>query len=258
MLSFKIILINRLRDFFAIISCSFILRGSLFIILRTLIRPFCINENFISNLIPIGISRLYSYIFFTRARTLDFVFISKFYEPETTNYILNNFFDKVFIFGGHIGRYALLASSQANIVKVLEPDNDNFRILRANVFLNNIKNIEILNKAIGTENCTVEMISDPNCFNNTGKKFPVKSVDKSISVEQITVDQIFSLEMKGKNLVLIDIEGMEDGLISYNYELFKGKILIIESQNPNFLKKIMIDHTFSSSLDAVNHLFLPL
>lgn len=80
----KEIFIHRIRDLDSALRLKRKSRVILYVMLRQFFKLLNINEDKIKNIIKDNYTELYGYIFFTRKSKLDFLFFSKFYEPETT------------------------------------------------------------------------------------------------------------------------------------------------------------------------------
>ena len=125
--------------------------------------------------------------------------------------------DTVLDIGANIGYYALMESrivGERGLVYALEPVEQNVRMLKESIELNNIRNIEVCRLAVG-DNCRLSTIS-------VGEKGNWSSIDRisgivyksQEEVQMVTVDD-FVKDRKTPNLVRMDVEG-------YEYFVFKG------------------------------------
>lgn len=230
MLNAKIIIWNRLRDISAIINCNFKIRAFIFILLRTIIRPLSIDEKYIAKILPNGISKFNQTFFFTRRQTLDFIFLSDWYERETTRFLQSQHYDKFVVVGSHIGRFAIGMRDIADHVFAYEPDRDNYNILLANKILNNATAVNVYNTAVGGEHGWCQMHIDTNTSINTGKKLvKMDSIANKESVEVFSLDTILKEhDVTSDSLILLDAEGYEFEIInnSKNLQLIKPWIIL--------------------------------
>lgn len=124
------------------------------------------------------------------------------YLPE---FELNKFKGKIVVdAGAHVGLYSLLASVFAKKVVAIEPHPVNFRILEANIVMNDIQNIVTINKALWHEETILDLYEGEN---TAGHSLLLKEKE-SFSVNTITLKDI--IEKFGKiDLLKVDIEGSE-------------------------------------------------
>ena len=129
-------------------------------------------------------------------------------------------------------------------VVAIEPEINNYSIMKENC--RKLKNINLLNKALGSSNGFVE-IENIHSDNNA---FRTKKIDEKInSIQMVSLDTILS-DYKDyfPFLIKLDIEGFEDDLFSKNIGwLDQFPILIIETHDwmlprqansKNFLKVV--------------------
>jgi len=165
-------------------------------------------------------------------------------EPE----LLNTIKDEVkegftaIDLGANIGYITLLLSDlvgKKGKVLAIEPEPENFEILKYNLELNKIKNVEPINLAISDEDKKI-------CFyigksSNLSSIIPSKnSTNKKIDVNCLTLTSL----LKNKpypNFVKMDTEGAEVEIFRGMYEYFKnnndGNCLIILEIHPIFYSK---------------------
>ncbi len=254
----KEILIHRIRDFDSIFRSRKKLNLLCYVLLRQIIKLLGVDERKIIRLIRENQINLYNYTFLTRAKTLDFLFFSKFYEPETTRYILKKR-GRVFIdIGAHLGRYSILASKNFEKIYAIEPHPLNYKMLRKNLQHNNVKNVYAINIALSSKN-TYVYLSDLDV--NTGA---VKVSDKGrIKVRAFKLDYLIEemlyIDIMQIDLIKIDAEGHEFEILEGALNLLKkgNPILIIESENPRKLEDILSNFGFKRiyTLDFYNHVF---
>ena len=148
--------------------------------------------------------------------------------------------------GCHIGTVALPLSKYIEKVTAIEAYPITFKHLEEHIKINNIKNIQVLNLAIGDENKKIYFLDDENIRvkNNTGGMHVITEDDiinkrlssdihsKKYSNEMKKLDD---LNISGFDILLADVEGKE-------YELLKGgknkiikykPVIIVEIWNNN-------------------------
>ena len=128
--------------------------------------------------------------------------------------------------GCHIGTVALPLSKYIEKVTAIEAYPMTFKHLEEHIKINNIKNIQVFNLAIGDENKKIYFLDDENIRvkNNTGGMHVITEEDiinkrlssdihsKKYSNEMKKLDD---LNISNFDILLADVEGKE-------YELFKG------------------------------------
>ncbi|PJA71264.1 hypothetical protein CO153_02450 [Candidatus Pacearchaeota archaeon CG_4_9_14_3_um_filter_30_11] len=99
---------HRLRDIDSVLRSNKKIKLFKYILLRTWYKILRRDEKLLKKKIPSSFSKLNKFNFYSRNKTLNFLFYSKYYEPETTEYLLkksgNNFLD----IDSHIGRFTVL------------------------------------------------------------------------------------------------------------------------------------------------------
>jgi len=121
--------------------------------------------------------------------------------------------------GSHIGYFTLLMAKKAKKVYAFEPEPKNFSLLKENIELNNLKNVILINKAVGLKNQKRWLYIDEK---NKGHCSFNKISNKKVLVESIRLDDIIK---ENVDFMKIDVEG-------YEYEVLKsGENLIKKSDN---------------------------
>ncbi len=253
------ILVHRVRDFEIIFNAHKKSKLFTYIFLRQIFKLFGIKEEKANRLIENNIVKLYNYKFFTRARTLDFLFFSRFYEPETTKFIIQNTGNIFLDVGAHTGRFSILASKNFNKIYAIEPFPENFSVLKKNLHINHIKNVYPINLAISDRNREV-FLSELNM--NTGAVRVAKK--GKIKVKAITLDNLIKknkIPLNTIHLIKIDVEGHELNVVKGAKKILKesNPVLIIESTKPNVekLEKFLSKFGFQKkcTLDFYNRVF---
>ena len=128
--------------------------------------------------------------------------------------------------GCHIGTLALTLSKYIEKVTAIEAYPITFKHLEEHIKINNIKNIQVFNLAIGDENKKIYFLDDTNIRikNNTGGMHVITEEDISNKrLSSVIHSKKYSNEMKKLDdlnisdfdILLADVEGKE-------YELLKG------------------------------------
>jgi FkbM family methyltransferase len=163
--------------------------------------------------------------------------------------------DTIIDLGAHAGSftiYAILYSKPGARIIAVEPSNNNFMFLLANLklFENVIKEkrLEILalKKAVWSYR---EMLKFVDVSWSEGDYVtPSQSVHSKIYVEAITLDEILNLS-KGKILIKMDIEGAEVEVLNSSKELNRVHALAIEAHgNEQALIKILNKYGFKTKI----------
>jgi len=142
------------------------------------------------------------------------------YEPYETQLILRQTKagDVVVDVGANIGYYTVLLAEKAKKVYAFEPDKTNFEILKKNIEANKLKNVILVNAAVGSKDeekilyKSKENLGDHKLFGE-GKKEKVKIVKLDNFLEEKV------------NLMKIDTQGWEP-------EVIEGAKKIIEKDKP--------------------------
>lgn len=134
--------------------------------------------------------------------------------------------------GAHHGFFTILAASKGMQVTAFEPDPINFRVLKRNIRLNELDNVQIFNFGLGDkeENLTFFGFSsgvsiEPRWAGNVSKRKFVVQVKK--------LDDILNTEgdIDKSTVMKIDVEGFEENVVSGAEEFIRNSrnlLLIIE------------------------------
>jgi|TARA_B110000438_G_scaffold23772_1_gene21849 FkbM family methyltransferase len=143
----------------------------------------------------------------------------KTYEPVQTE-IVKKFVkkgDNVIDVGAHVGYYTfLMAKMVGNEGKVysFEPDPENFALLKKGIEANNLKNVEIIQKAVSNTNSTIKLfLSDTDRATNRIYDAGINDAHKIIEVETCSIDEFLNEKEIKIDFVKIDAEGSEQGVI---------------------------------------------
>jgi FkbM family methyltransferase len=157
-----------------------------------------------------------------------------YYEPDIVKFLINNVKanDCFLDVGGHAGYFSYLFSriNPSGYVFTFEPDTQNADFIRKIISLNDIKNIELINKGAGSK--SGDLFFTPGSNSSTGKI----SEAGSIRVPVIALDDFLKDRVLSSNLFMkIDVEG-------FGGEVIKGAMQTITNYHPTILMELH-DHS---------------
>lgn len=166
-----------------------------------------------------------------------------------TDYLLNSNIlkegDVVLDIGTNIGYYALIESKlvgDQGKVYAVEPISDNINILKRNISLNNCKNIEIFNLAMGdTDRKSKIYVSDRCNLCSLGRK-PSNIIGERIT-DVLTVDA-FLKDKDPPNLIRMDVEGYEYNIIKGMSKTLENNVKILMEIHGPFLTRAQLEEMF--------------
>jgi FkbM family methyltransferase len=179
------------------------------------------------------------YKFFCRINRDDFLFMTN-HENEVMEHFKPNSGEIVVDVGAHIGLYSLIAAKKVGAsgkVIAIEPDPENFRILRKNIVLNQSMNIDALECAAYSAKERLKLflpeLEQGRTIFNTVMQERGKTSVNFLEVEANTLDNILeSKNIKEVNWIKIDVEGAE-------LEVLKGASKTLSSnKNTTFVIEI--------------------
>jgi len=163
--------------------------------------------------------------------------------------------DTIIDLGAHAGSftiYAILYSKPGARIIAVEPSNNNFIFLLANLkFFENVikeKRLEILalKKAVWSYRGMLKFVDVG--WSEGGYITPSQNVHNKVYVETIMLDDILNLS-KGKILIKMDIEGAEVEVLNSSKELNRVHALAMEVHgNEQALIKILNKHGFKAKI----------
>jgi len=118
--------------------------------------------------------------------------------------------DTIVDIGAHIGIFSVWAAKFAKKGKVysFEPFQENFQLLKHNIELNNIKNIETFNLAIAKKEGKMNLFISTNTGGHSIYNLPGHT--KEIGIQTITLDKIIDQKnIKNIDFLKMDCEGAE-------------------------------------------------
>lgn len=164
--------------------------------------------------------------------------------------------------GAHTGSYTLSLSSYCNKVYAFEPQKMTYYALCGGVCLSNIRNVECINKALGSKEQvgkqTLHIVS-----NDGGGSSIHSSENEDLSTEEIEIVTLDSLNIKNVSFIKMDVEDnehqvLEGGLTTIkncNYPriLFECNDKEKHIQLFTFLKELKYDIV---TINGVNNMYL--
>jgi len=121
--------------------------------------------------------------------------------------------------GAHIGIFSLYAAALNPALRIyaLEPEDDNFALLKNNIAANGIKNIKVFKNALAGKSGKRELILEPDSINH--HLSPEEGAGENagrLKVQAFSAGEFFAgNDILGIGLMKMDIEGGE-------YEVFEG------------------------------------
>jgi FkbM family methyltransferase len=169
------------------------------------------------------------YKFFCRINRDDFLFMTN-HENEIMEYFTPNEGDTVIDVGAHIGLYTLIAAKRVGSsgkVIAIEPDPDNFKILRKNILLNQLSNVEALECAVYSTREKLKLflpeVEQGRTIFNTVMQDRAGRSNNFLEVEANTLDNILNENnVQRVDYLKIDVEGAE-------LEVLKGAVDTLSS-----------------------------
>lgn len=136
----------------------------------------------------------------------------KAYEPLQTGLFLDTLKagQVIFDIGANIGYYALLASKKIGSdgkVYAFEPDKNNIQVLVKNIELNNLTNIDLVQKAISDKTGFVNFKSSD--LSKGDSAISANQSTGSVSVPAITFDDFVKENNTVPDVIKMDVEGAE-------------------------------------------------
>lgn len=130
--------------------------------------------------------------------------------------------DVVFDVGANVGFYTKSFARLSKKVFAIEPDPSTVEILKNNLVAEKVdENVEIVNKALGSENGSLKFMSDrPGHVTNGIHK------NGNMEVEVITLDSLCKETGVWPDVVKIDVEGYEYEVLKGSYEALKNARVI--------------------------------
>lgn len=145
------------------------------------------------------------------------------FDKKTKQIASNKKIDTFIDIGANIGKYTVILSDNANNIISIEPEHKNFSLLKKNIELNDIKNVEAIKVACYKHNGKKELYINESTTHTLHDNI---SKEKTELVDIITVDKVIkSRNIENIDLIKIDTEGT-------TLEIIKGSKKVIEKHKP--------------------------
>ncbi len=150
--------------------------------------------------------------FFCRKGTIDAQFTAQAYEYPFRRYLKKMTQGTFVDVGAHIGKYTIRMANQLGTsgrVISIEPEISNFEILKANVELNNLSNVTLLNIVCWNKNENLKLYLSPSM--DTGKHSVKTPVSRDfVKVSGLRLDDILKdLHIEHIDFIKVDAEGAD-------------------------------------------------
>lgn len=156
---------------------------------------------------------------------MDELIIFSFYWKNRTRY------RKVLDIGANLGLHSILLRKCGYEVSCYEPDPLHFEILKDNLTLNHISDIEAFNKAVSTQDGEMEFVRVLG--NTTGSHLAGAKPNPYGELERFPVQmEAFHEIITGVDLIKMDIEGHEkEVLLNTTYDDWENMDALVEIEN---------------------------
>ena len=143
-------------------------------------------------------------------RIVKSIFSKKNYVNEFVSIVANSVVVDV---GANIGAFTVFAARWAEKVFAFEPELANFRLLCANIELNDLKNVIPLRMAIASKRGKRTFYIADNQHSGS-HSFLLQRYEKAIEVETLSIDDLIEQEsLRRINFLKLDCEGAEAEII---------------------------------------------
>lgn len=144
---------------------------------------------------------------------------TKSYEKDIEKFIRDNVSGHVFIdVGAHVGIFSVIASVYgAKYVHSIEPDANNYKLLRCNKIINDIDNMFTYNFVASDKDLGVYKVirHDTNTGDSRMEEVGINNCDSDKNVVSYRIDEFFAFgDVKSPVMVKIDTQGMEFDVIA--------------------------------------------
>ncbi len=188
-------------------------------------------------------------LFYVRKESHDLHIISGSYEFKVRELIekLSRGSNIIIDVGANIGKYSILANkiNPYSRIYAIEPERDNFNLLKKNIELNNIKNVTTIKVALNNKKGVGRLYK---CKTNTaGHSLKIK-MEEFEDVKTNTLDNLFG-ELDCIDLIKIDIEASELDILKGAKKLLSRKkikniIIEIDDTNMGKIEKLLINYGY--------------
>jgi len=145
--------------------------------------------------------------------------------------------------GANVGIFSLIASQTFGKVYCFEPNHKTFKLLEANIHLNEVHNITAYNIGLSDQNSVMKLYHNPlnnggasltkfcRELNREGDNFSWDETEVSVK----TLDLVIGESVKSVDLIKIDVEGHE-------LPALKGALGIIKASRPLIFAEVACDY----------------
>ena len=198
---------------------------------------------------------------------LNEVWLHKSYNPLGFEIKSN---DTVIDIGAHAGIFTILASYYAKNGKVyaFEPMKENYELLKENLKLNKMSNVEAINKAVSNKSGKIKFYVSQTKNKGHNSLFKLDETQKEEVVDKISFKE-FLRKIPKIDFFKIDCEGAEYGILFslsknelqkikkismevHNYRKYSGKDMARFLQKNNFKVKLIQDGKMFGRIYAIN------
>ena len=128
--------------------------------------------------------------------------------------------------GGNIGTFAVLAGKQCKKVYSFEPEPDNFKLLKKNIKVNKLKNVQAFHSAVTQSGTQQQLYLRNGIYNKYQHTMIPSKKNHSINVNNAAFQDIIS-KYTDINCIKLDIEGSEMDILENN-EFKNINIIVFE------------------------------
>jgi FkbM family methyltransferase len=161
------------------------------------------------------------------------------YEPEFVSALCKHVSrgDTCIDVGGNLGYYCMLMATLVGTqgrVFTFEPVSENLAVLKENISLNNLTNVELVNSALGARAGTMSLIrSEAGSVSATPsvRGYAVAGPQSTVDVQVTTLDAFLEHKNLRPSVIKIDVEGAE-------LEVLRGAVNTLRTARPAVLVEV--------------------
>jgi len=180
-----------------------------------------------------------------RGGTTDRMIFNDIFLREEYSLKDKNKFNVVVDVGAHIGLFSLFISNNSKKIICFEPQKENFQILKKNIKINNLKNIEIHNCALSSKDGKIKLYAPSgknydsfSVFEKNNKKFEwIESKNPKKILKKIKKVDLLKLDCEGCEfsiLPLLNFKKIDKICMEYHLSENKSKKFIMDILKKNF------------------------
>lgn len=145
--------------------------------------------------------------------------------------------------GAHVGYYSLLfakCTGPSGQVVSFEPSEANFALLKKNVELNHLSNVQLFHEAVYSKTCDITINVPEDLHNSGNASICQMDCSKPLQVKAITLDSFCASSNFHPDFLKMDVEGAE-------YDVLVGAQRVIAEFRPKMLIEL---HHFDRNRDG--------